>query len=120
MRGFAADTVRRTLDALVADGSLDEDAALESFLLGREERFPKSRLQAELRRRGFPPDAVDAALRARTEDDDRALLQSLFRRRHGELSRLPSEKRKKKVFDFLRRRGFSAAQIFEVMGEPEE
>ncbi|HET7453673.1 MAG TPA: RecX family transcriptional regulator [Thermoanaerobaculia bacterium] len=120
LRGFSADAVRRTLDALVADGSLNENAALASFLLGREERFSRSRLKTDLRRRGFPPDAVDAALGARSEDDDRALLESLFRRRDAELSRVPPEKRKKKVFDFLRRRGFSAAQIFDVMGEPEE
>ena len=120
LRGFAAETIRRTLDALVADGSLNEGAALASFLLGREERFSRSRLQTDLRRRGFPPEAVDAALGSRSEDDDRALLESFFRRRNAELSRLPPERRKKKVFDFLRRRGFSAAQIFDVMGEAEE
>jgi SOS response regulatory protein OraA/RecX len=63
---------------------------------------------------------VDESLAARTDDDERDLLESLFRRRFDALADLPPEKRKKKVFDFLRRRGFAAAQIFEVMGEGEE
>lgn len=120
MRGFAAETIRETLAALVRDGSLNEQAALESFLLNREERFSRDRLRTELRQRGFAKEAVDGALAARSDDDERALMEALFRRRSQELANLPSDRRRKKIFDFLRRRGFSPSAIFDVMGEAEE
>ena len=120
LRGFSAGTIRRTLDALVRDGSLDENAALSSFLLGREERFSRERLRGELRRRGFAKAAVEEALAGRSDDDDRNLLETLLRRRREELASLAPEKRKKKIFDFLRRRGFAPSRIFEAMGEPED
>ena len=120
LRGFDAATIRKTLEALIADGSLDEQTALESFLMGRETRFSRERLRGEMLRRGFPKVSIDRALAAISEDDEKALLESLCRRRSAELANLPPEKRKKKVFDFLRRRGFPVAAIFDAMGEPEE
>jgi regulatory protein len=120
LRGFDAATIARTLEALAGDGSLDEQAALESFLMGRETRFSRERLRGEMLRRGFPKVSIDRALAAISEDHEKALLESLCRRRSAELANLPPEKRKKKVFDFLRRRGFPPPAIFEAMGEPEE
>ena len=120
VRGFSSDAIRRTLDALVRDGSLNQQAALETFLVNRAERFSRERLRAELRQKGFPTASIDGALASTTDDDERALLDSLYRRRSQDLANLPPEKRKKKIFDFLRRRGFSAPQIFETMGEPED
>ncbi len=120
LRGFSAGTIRETLDALVRDGSLNESAALETFLASREEKFSRERIRTELRLRGFAKERVDDALAARSDDDERALLEELFRRRSRELASLPADRRKKKVFDFLRRRGFPVSAIFAVMGEPEE
>jgi SOS response regulatory protein OraA/RecX len=73
-----------------------------------------------MRRKGFPKESIDRALSAISDDDERALLDSLYRRRSEELVALPVEKRKKKIFDFLRRRGFPASAIFETMGEAED
>ena len=120
LRGFAPATIRETIGALSRDGSLNEQAALESFLLHREERFSRDRLRTEMRRKGFPKESIDRALAAISDDEERALLDSLYRRRSEELARLPVEKRKKKIFDFLRRRGFPPAAIFETMGEAED
>lgn len=119
LRGFSPDTIRTTLSALARNGSLDEQAALENFLLNREERFSRDRLRSEMRRKGFPSVSIDRALAAISDDDERALLDSLYRRRARELSGTAPEKRKKKIFDFLRRRGFGASAIFQVMGEPD-
>ena len=120
LRGYAAEAVQETLSALSRDGSLNEQAALESYLLNREERFSRERLRQEMRQRGFPKISIDRALADISDDDERALLDSLYHRRATELASLPAEKRKKKVFDFLRRRGFPTSSILETMGEAEE
>ena len=120
LRGFSPETIRATLAALARAGSLDEQAALDAFLLNREERFSRERLRGEMRRKGFPSVSIDRALAGISDDDERALLDSLYRRRARELSGIAPEKRKKKIFDFLRRRGFGASAIFEVMGQGEE
>ena len=120
VRGFAPGTIRDTIGALSRDGSLNEQAALESFLLHREERFSRDRLRAEMRRKGFPKESIDRALAGISDDEERALLDSLYRRRSEELADVPAEKRRKKIFDFLRRRGFPPALILETMGEAED
>jgi regulatory protein len=120
IRGYAQDVIGETLSALSRDGSLNEQAALESYLLNREERFSRERLRREMRQKGFPKISIDRALAAISDDDERALLGSLYRRRAEELASLAPEKRKKKVFDFLRRRGFPVAMILEAMGEIDE
>jgi regulatory protein len=117
IRGHAPEAISETLDALEKGGLLNEQAALEAFLLDREDRFGKGRLRHDLRRRGFPAESIDRALAEISDDDERALAESLFRRRWDELSKLPPEKRKKRVFDFLDRRGFAKSLIFELMGE---
>jgi len=120
IRGHDSSAIATTLDALERGGLLNEQAALEAFLLDREDRFGKERLRHELRRRGFPAESIDRALAEISEDDERALAETLFRRRWDELGKLPKEKRKKRVFDFLDRRGFSKSLIFELMGEESE
>jgi regulatory protein len=120
LRGYSPGTIRETIGALSRDGSLNEQAALESFLLNREERFSRDRLRTEMRRKGFPKESVDRALAAISDDDERALLDALYRRRSEELAKLAPDKRRKKIFDFLRRRGFPAGAIFETMGEAED
>ena len=117
LRGFDGATIRGTLDDLSRDGSLNETAALEAFLLGRVGRLSRDRLRRELRQRGFPAPAIDAALAGVSDDADRELLERLLAKRSAEVASLPPEKRKRKLFDFLRRRGFGAAQIFDAMGE---
>ncbi len=117
LRGHDASVIAGTLDAFERGGLLNDQAALEAFLLDREDRFGKERLRHDLRRRGFPGESIDRALAEISDDDERALAEALFRRRWDELSKLPAEKRKKKVFDFLNRRGFPKSLIFELMGE---
>jgi regulatory protein len=117
IRGHAPAAITATLDALEKGGLLNDQAALEAFLLDREDRFGKERLRRELRRRGFPAESIDRALADISDDDERALAETLFRRRWDELSKLSREKRKKRVFDFLERRGFSRSLIFELMNE---
>ena len=120
MRGHSPAAVAETLDVLEKGGLLNEQAALEAYLLDREDRFGKERLRHDLRRRGFPAESIDRALAEISDDDEHSLAETLSHRRSHELAKLPAEKRKKKVFDFLHRRGFPKSLIFEVMGEAEE
>jgi len=117
LRGHDSAAIAETLEALVRGGLLNEQAALEAYLLDREDRFGKERLRHDLRRRGFPAESIDRALAEISQDDERALAETLFHRRWDELGKLPKEKRKKKVFDFLDRRGFPKSLIFEILGE---
>ncbi|MGH9442817.1 MAG: regulatory protein RecX [Thermoanaerobaculia bacterium] len=117
LRGHESGAIAETLDSLERGGLLNDQAALEAFLLDREDRFGKERLRHELRRRGFPAESIDRALAEISEDDERALAETLLRRRWDELSKLSPEKRKKRVFDFLNRRGFPTSLIFDLLGE---
>lgn len=116
LRGFEPATVEQTLASLERSGLLDEKAALDGLLSSRRRRYGRERLARELEHRGFSETDVRRALTTVSPEEDRRLLETLCRRREIELADIPPDRRRKRVFDFLRRRGFESSQIFEVLG----
>ncbi len=117
LRGFDPGAIAATLSSLERSGLLDEKAALESLLASRRRRYGRERVRRELAHRGFEEADVRRAAGAISEAEDLDLLRSLCRRRERELAGEDPEKRRRKLFDFLRRRGFAPERILAVMGE---
>jgi regulatory protein len=78
------------------------------------------RLQAELRRRGVPPDVVEATLDAAlAETDPLEIARPLARRRWKLLCQNEPDRRKRrqKLIAFLQRRGFSSEIAYTLLRE---
>jgi SOS response regulatory protein OraA/RecX len=117
LRGFSASVISSTLASLEHESLLDERSALEGFLLSRRGRYAPARIRRELEHRGFDSELVREGLEGFSEEEEQALLETLFRRRRRELSGLAPERRRKRLFDFLERRGFARSKIFDLLGE---
>jgi SOS response regulatory protein OraA/RecX len=84
-------------------------------------RYGRSRVARELKARGFEQDVIDEAFASEggAEREDEALRKA-FRRLWSERRDLAPRLRRRKVFDALTRRGFSAERISDIIRKGHE
>ncbi len=104
------------MSRLVADGLLDDLAAARSVVRGRGARYGRSRVERELKARGFARETISRAFAEEnaTEREDAALLRA-FERLWKARAHLSPPLRRRRVFDALTRRGFSPERISDII-----
>jgi regulatory protein len=120
-KGFSDGAVRAAIEKLADQGFLDDVAAARSAVRARGARYGRSRVERELRARGFEREAIDEAFAAEggTEREDEALRKA-FERLWRERGDLAPRLRRRRVFDALTRRGFSAERISDIIRKGHE
>ena len=110
MRGIAPDIAEGAADELARRGYLNEIAgAVREAERGIAKYWGDRRILADLRAKGYPETAREAAKKRLAEENPEARLQELLRRRH---TRPPQdEKEAAKLFAALTRYGYEPAQI---------
>ncbi|HWB29054.1 MAG TPA: RecX family transcriptional regulator [Vicinamibacterales bacterium] len=114
-RGFAPDLVEATLADLREQGLQDDTRAAHAHVrtASRVKGRGPYRIRHELQARGVPADAIEASTASLTPEDVRETLERLLARKHLTLP-LPDDERRR-LFQRLLRRGFSAEAIAEVL-----
>jgi regulatory protein len=103
--GVAAPVIAAVLERLRGSGLLDDEAFAKYWVENRAAFRPRSKraLQMELKRKGISPTAVEDVLQA-TDDAEAAYALALKRAR--QLTHLPAPDFRRKLSDYLARRGF--------------
>jgi regulatory protein len=120
-KGYSDGVIRDALDLLEKQNILN-DRGYASHLLNRYRTVQPSgrrRLAFELKRHGIPFKIREEMLSEVNPEDEAQRAREVGKERWGRLSRLPEEKRKKRVYDFLLRRGFDfqiARDLVEELG----
>ena len=109
-RGFDADTLEAVISRLKELGLVDDIAFAEFWKDDRESFSPRSRQLTglELKRRGIANDIIEQVVNT-TDDDDSAYRAALSKARRLPRSDEPGFRRR--LSEFLRRRGFSLTVI---------
>ncbi len=109
-----AEAISAVLARLARAGLVNDEAFASYWVDNRSTFRPRSKrlLQAELRQKGLSDEAVQAALAA---TDDGSAAFALARRRAGRLAGLEHMDFRKKLGDFLARRGFDFDTIEPVV-----
>jgi len=120
-RGYAAAEVRTAVEALAADGAIDDRRT--AFAHVRTATGVKGRgihrIRRELEARGIAPAVVGEALAQLSPDDGAAAIRRLIDRRRLARPIPPDERRR--LFQQLLRRGFPAALIARALDvDPDE
>ena len=107
-RKFSPQAVEKALERLQNAGLLDDEAFSSYWIENREQFGPRSirALRQELRQKGVPDSIIAAALDG-LDEEDAAYRAASHQARH--LTGLDRQAFRKKVGDFLTRRGFSYA-----------
>ena len=113
--------MREAVEKLESQGFLDDLSAARSAVRSRGARYGRARVERELKARGFGRDVIDDAFAAEggSEREEDALRKA-FERLWSERSDLAPRLRRRKVFDALTRRGFSAEKISDIIRKGHE
>jgi regulatory protein len=97
--------IEQEIQRLRQSGLVDDQAFARLWVENRAAFRPRSQraLRVELKRKGVSPEALKAAL---TKADDAASAEQLAARRAPRLARLPHPEFRRKLGDYLARRGF--------------
>jgi regulatory protein len=110
-KGFAPATAREAVERLEREGWLDDLAAARSVVRSRQGRHGRVRIERELAVRGFSGETAAQAISELDPEGEEIALSRLFGRLRRSTAGLSPEVRRRRVFNALTRRGFSAAAI---------
>lgn len=120
---FTPEVIAAVLAEMEAHNWVNDAQFARDWVEDRADRkkYGKSRLAAELRRKGVDKDEVTAALGAVNEEDEleraRAAAASKWKLDASETDREAIEAEKRRVAGFLQRRGFGWSIITKVLAE---
>jgi regulatory protein len=122
-RGFSTDLVGAVSDRLESVGLIDDVEFAGAFLRTSLRLRPRSYkvLRTELIKKGISPELANSSVRESSQSIPetsvaREVLKKAFRR----YGKLPDRERRRKLFSFMGRRGFSLETISELLGEGEQ
>ncbi len=112
-KNFPPEIVEGTLSFLRTHSFVDDAAFTRWWIKSRLNKpFGLTRIRLELRQKGVSEDILREELALAAEDlDEAALISVVIKKRLGRYQGLEPLKRKKRLFDFLARRGFSVEAI---------
>lgn len=115
-----ADVAETVLGEFIRYGYLDDRRFAASFGRGLIERKGLSRyaLKMELKRKGVPDNDIDEALEGLFGEDgydEDEVARALARKKAKSLGNIPQDKAKRRLTDYLRRRGFSFEAVRKAM-----
>jgi regulatory protein len=115
-RGFAAGAAAAALERIREAGWIDDLAAARSAVRLRGARYGRARVERELKARGLSKDVIEAAFEAEGGPArENEVLRRAFAKLWSARANLAPPLRRRRVFDALTRRGFSAEKISEII-----
>jgi regulatory protein len=116
-KGFSEFDIQTTVEDLTASGLLNDRAFTKSWITYRLARpFGFKRISRELEVKGIGKEMIkEAIVQAMAGFDQLQAARQLAERRWGILDGVDPEKRKKRVLDFLIRRGFEPDAAFRAL-----
>jgi regulatory protein len=117
VKGFSSTEIEETLHDLMASGSLDDRAFTKSWINYRLARpFGFRRINQELKDKGIEKEIIEQAVaEIKSSYDPEKTVLDLAQRRWQRLPALDPQKKKKRVLDFLLRRGFEADIVIKIL-----
>ena len=107
-KGYDGHVIQETLDDLEAQGIVNDRVFAQDLTARFTQTRPSGRkkIQFELKKHAVPEKILEELVGAITPEAEAERARELARERWSRFERLPELKRKKKVYDFLIRRGF--------------
>jgi len=118
-KGFAEDVIEETLASLKALGYVSDEQFAAEWVESRRRNRPRGvlALREELKRKGIDQKTIERTLRAVTAEDEHTLAVELARRQYGRYRTLPRDVARRRLYEFLLRRGFSYELARDVLRE---
>ena len=121
-KGFNAGVVERTLSRLEGEGLLNDRVYADqvAWTFVNVKTSGRKRIAYELKKRGVQDSIIEEVLRTVSLDDEKTRAEDLAHHQNERWSRLDPSRRRKKIYDFLLRRGFDyslSRKVVETLGK---
>lgn len=119
-KGFADETANKVIEEFKRRGLLDDKKFAEVWVSERISLKPagKSLIKRELKIKGINSELIDRALEgAKPFYDEQKIAKELAEKRFRILGKLEKQKKKRRVYAYLARRGFSSDAIWKAINE---
>lgn len=120
-RGFKQGVIERILSQLERQGYLNDRAFAEAVFQSLTNQRPsgRRRIAFELKKRGIKEGLIQELLEPCGEEEERERALAVAKEKAGRWQKVDRQNRRKKIYDFLVRRGFDYALSREVVEEVE-
>lgn len=116
---YGSELIGKAVAQLKQQGLLDDEKfgrlAAHSALYSRP--MSRKRLEIDLEKKGLSKDVVQNSIKSLGDYDEAKVARELVFGRFQRMTGLSDEKKKARLFGFLRRRGFATGVIFSVLSE---
>lgn len=118
-KGFASEVISETLEGLEKSGFLNDKSYAQNLTVKYTQGKPSGsrKISFEMKRHGIPEKVREEILSGINPEDEKQRAAELALARWERLQNLDIQKRKKRVFDLLMRRGFDFNIVREVIEE---
>ncbi len=118
-KGFASEVIAVTLEGLEKSGFMNDKSYAQNLAFKFTQAKPSGsrKLQFELKRHGISEKVREEILSGMNQEDEKQRALELASARWERLQNIDVQKRKKRVFDLLMRRGFDFQIAKEVIEE---
>ncbi len=119
MRRHSDETVEETVAFLKSKGFVDDEKFAQLYANSRLTTRPAglSQVERELRQKGVSKDIAARTMASLPEYDEKQAAAELVKSRFIKMTGVSAEKKKARLFAFLRRRGFSSAAVLAALSE---
>ncbi len=119
LKKYPADAVSNVIALLTKQGVLNDELFAKVFSHSKVYSRPvgKRQLEIELKKKGVPAPLIQKTLGELGDYDEKKIAKDLVRGRFLKMAGIAEEKKKMRLFGFLKRRGFSNDAIFSVIND---
>ena len=111
--------INRVIEGFQKQGLIDDAKFAKLFAESRVYSRPtgKRQLEMDLKKKGLAPELVRQTIADLKDYDEKGMVRELARKRLKGMTGVSKEKKRARLFGFLKRRGFGSEAIFSVMDE---
>ena len=116
---YPAEVIEETVAQLSKHGLLDDERFARWVAASAVHTRPigKKQIELDLKKRGVRPEAIAGALAGIGDYDEKTVAKDLVFKRFQKMTGLSKEKKKARLFSFLKRRGFETGASLDALGE---
>lgn len=113
--GFTEEAAEEAVSYVKRLHYLDDGRYARGYILSRQTRQSRARIEYDLRRKGVPEEEIRAAFEENGTEDEKGLIRELAEKKLRTLAGDP--KARQKLGAFLTRKGFRMSDVISVLGE---
>ena len=119
LKRYPEDIVTDVIDSLTKQGLLDDEKYAKLFVNARVHGRPSGKrlVERELKQKGLSTDIVERTLAGMHDYDEKKAARELVFTRFQKMTGISDQKKKSRLFGYLKRRGFASDVIFSVMDD---